>query len=283
MAKKLDLTREDIEFDFNQDVSMDIINKSSKRDNCQIYDHIKKSIMVHSLSRLLSDKKYKLKMEDYETNTSKVVETEFDVAPLPNSNKYFQTSFDKIYNYCKNVGYISTICKNPEDFYPEFLPKYTYYDVHDYFREAITCITKDNKIVNGETNKNDIEQFCSAGDYCWANRRREKGGGGYGIILRKFKKYEFCICCIREVVYKKYMNNCGNFNTSTSQNNLSYTCIQPHFYTVDNVGVVKNNKLYRNYSSEYMVTRQPNSSFLGLVGPFPKHTTDRYKPQKVKL
>jgi hypothetical protein len=100
------------------------------------------------------------------------------------------------------------------------------------------------------------------GQRCWAYRE-------FGVLLREMFDYRYCICCIRDIVNRKY--NIHNIHKE------SYETIQPHYYVVDQPAVKINGVIYPNYSSKYMLRKNENMPYLGISEPFPVHTVERYE------
>ena len=176
-------------------------------------------------------------------------------------SSFFTRSFNECFNFEKSCGYISEVSKNLKEFYVEKLECLTYYDVHDYFRQPLGFLTINRDIIN-ESNIDKKEMPCKKGGNCWAMEN-------FNIVLRKFKNYDYCICCIRQHVNDGYI-----------QNNINSTCLsisQPHYYIVDNPPIKVNGIIYKNYSSEHMIFNKANKPFLGINEPFPIHNVDRYK------
>ena len=178
-----------------------------------------------------------------------------------NKKSFFTIAFEKSFEFEKKNGYISNICQNLKEFHAEELECLTYYDVHDYFREPLPFLTNNGEIVNS-FNKANREDYCKAMNDCWSNEN-------FQVILRRFKEYDFCICCIRKFVNDFYISN--------RIHKQCFNVIQPHYYLVDQPALEVKGKVYKNYSSKEMITKRANEDFLGIIEPFPVHNVDRYK------
>ena len=218
------------------------INLSKTNRTNNFASTIKKAICKDSLCKLLNQKSYKLNMREY---TKYQDEGNGEQIKTQKITKFFKKTFKRIFEFSESINYVKNLCENPELYYNDDIEEMTYYDVHDYFREPHPFLKNDGGLVLTDDDKKDRESHCIANTYCWANRSIEDNGGGFGIILRSFKNYGFCICCIRESVNNTFSDN--------SFNNNIISCNQPHFYTVDKDPIEVDGKTYFNYSSSGML------------------------------
>lgn len=222
----------------------------------------KKAIMTVTLKKLVDNPNPQISMTDHVNAQSEYVDD--------NGNddlNYLNKTFVHIYNLMDKCKYFDEFCRNPESFYIPDIPIITFYDVYDYFREPIFGLD---------------EKSCKCGIDCWAYKTTEAGGGGYGISLRRYKDYDYCICCLRKYVNGIYIKRKFKSTDINSNGEEMSAFYQPHSFIVDKPPLMITGKFYYNYSSKFMLRQKKDEKFLGIYGSYPYHNSDRYKPDLIR-
>jgi len=241
-----------------------------------------KAIMRDSITTFLSSRTRELRMKKY------LKPQPPPISSIPSSthtapNDFILKCFNTLYDLStKGTNYHEALMSNPNAYTCEEIPRVTYADVKDYFREPISHLVIGPDVAPNlrelYSQLNASEKFCKLNERCWANKLVEDGGGGFGIVLRGFMHFGVCICCIRDAVNKMFKKNKAN-------GYYKAVVVQDLNYVVDEDPVLdhKNKTEIFNYCSKYMLYQEEDEPYLGLFGSYPSHSRSRFKNKLTRV